>query len=99
MDCLYDLQETGYQVGTGVMIGLPFQTLQDLAGDLLFMQQFDIDMIGMGPYLEHENTPFMLIVISSFQRGAVSAYTENDCHSQDINEGCEYCRHHCIAGH
>ena len=40
------------------MIGLPFQTLEDLAGDLLFMQQFDIDMIGMGPYLEHENTPF-----------------------------------------
>jgi biotin synthase len=57
LDCLYHLQETGYQVGTGVMIGLPFQTLDDLAGDLLFMQQFDIDMIGMGPYLEHENTP------------------------------------------
>jgi biotin synthase len=58
LGCLYDLQELGYQVGTGVMIGLPFQTLQDLANDLLFMKNFDIDMVGMGPYLEHEDTPF-----------------------------------------
>ena len=57
LNCLYDLQETGYQVGTGVMIGLPFQTLHDLSSDLLFMQQFNIDMVGMGPYLEHEHTP------------------------------------------
>lgn len=57
LDCLYSLQKIGYQVGTGVMIGLPFQTLEDLAGDLLFMKQFDIDMVGMGPYLEHEHTP------------------------------------------
>jgi len=57
LDCLYNLQDIGFQVGTGVMIGLPFQTTDDLAGDLLFMQQFDIDMVGMGPYLEHENTP------------------------------------------
>jgi biotin synthase len=57
LECLYSLQKAGYQVGTGVMIGLPFQTLDHLASDLLFMKQFDIDMIGMGPYLEHENTP------------------------------------------
>jgi biotin synthase len=57
LECLYSLQKTGYQVGTGVMIGLPFQTADHLASDLLFMKQFDIDMIGMGPYLEHENTP------------------------------------------
>lgn len=57
VECLKVLQATGYQVGTGVMIGLPFQTLDDLARDLLFMQQFDIDMVGMGPYLEHEFTP------------------------------------------
>jgi len=55
--CLNSLQETGYQVGTGVMIGLPFQTMDDLAGDLLFMEQFNIDMVGMGPYLEHNGTP------------------------------------------
>jgi biotin synthase len=57
LDSLFSLQQCGYQVGTGVMIGLPFQTPDDLAGDLLFMQQFNIDMVGMGPYLEHEETP------------------------------------------
>jgi biotin synthase len=56
-DCLCSLQQIGYQVGTGVMIGLPFQTTNDLANDLLFMKNFDIDMVGMGPYLEHEHTP------------------------------------------
>ncbi|GAB1403068.1 [FeFe] hydrogenase H-cluster radical SAM maturase HydE [Lentimicrobium sp.] len=54
---LYDLKAAGYQVGTGVMIGLPFQTLTDLADDLLFMKNFDIDMCGMGPYIEHADTP------------------------------------------
>jgi biotin synthase len=57
MECLTNLQKIGYQTGTGVMIGLPFQTLGDLADDLLFMQQFDIDMCGMGPYIEHAETP------------------------------------------
>ena len=51
------LRDAGYQVGTGVMIGLPFQTLDDLAGDLLFFRDQDIDMCGMGPYIEHEDTP------------------------------------------
>ena len=51
------LRTTGYQVGTGVMIGLPFQTVEDLADDLLFFQSMDIDMVGMGPYLEHSQTP------------------------------------------
>lgn len=51
------LRETGYQVGTGVMVGLPFQTLEDLANDLLFFKEIDIDMCGMGPYIEHEDTP------------------------------------------
>lgn len=51
------LQSIGYQVGTGVMIGLPKQTIEQLAGDLLFFQSNDIDMIGMGPYIEHKDTP------------------------------------------
>jgi biotin synthase len=55
--CLRTLQELGYQAGTGVMIGLPFQTVEDLADDLLFMQSFDVDMVGMGPYIEHHDTP------------------------------------------
>lgn len=57
LNCLHALKKLGYQTGTGVMIGLPFQTIDDLANDLLFMQQFDIDMVGMGPYIEHEQTP------------------------------------------
>ncbi|MCA1746530.1 MAG: [FeFe] hydrogenase H-cluster radical SAM maturase HydE [Bacteroidales bacterium] len=56
-DCLRTLQELGYQAGTGVMIGLPFQSVEDLADDLLFMQSFDVDMVGMGPYIEHHDTP------------------------------------------
>ena len=59
LDCLKSLQDIGYQTGTGVMIGLPFQTLDDLAGDLLFMKDFDIDMCGMGPFIEHADTPLM----------------------------------------
>lgn len=55
--CLKSLQKIGYQTGTGVMIGLPFQTYEDLANDLLFMRDFDIDMCGMGPYIEHKDTP------------------------------------------
>lgn len=57
LDCLKVLRKVGYQVGTGVMIGLPFQTVEDLTNDLLFMKNFDIDMCGMGPYIEHEQTP------------------------------------------
>lgn len=57
LSCLRLLQECGYQVGTGVMIGLPFQTIGDLAGDLLFLKQLEVDMVGMGPYIEHEDTP------------------------------------------
>jgi biotin synthase len=54
---LNDLKAAGYQVGTGVMIGLPFQSVEDLANDLLFLKKIDVDMVGMGPYIEHENTP------------------------------------------
>jgi biotin synthase len=57
LSALESLRTIGYQVGTGVMIGLPFQTVSDLADDLLFMQEFDVDMVGMGPYIEHHDTP------------------------------------------
>lgn len=57
VECLKRLQRAGYQTGTGVMIGLPFQTMEDLARDLLFFKEIDIDMVGMGPYIEHEKTP------------------------------------------
>ncbi len=57
IEAMQTLREVGYQVGTGVMIGLPDQTLEDLAGDILFFKEQDVDMIGMGPYLVHRDTP------------------------------------------
>ncbi len=57
IECLRTLRKVGYQVGSGVMIGLPFQTLEHLADDLLWMQSMDLDMVGMGPYVEHPETP------------------------------------------
>jgi biotin synthase len=57
VECLTMLHDIGYQVGTGVMIGLPGQTLEDLADDILFFAAHDIDMIGMGPFIPHPGTP------------------------------------------
>lgn len=57
LDCLEALREAGFQVGTGVMIGIPGQTLGDLAEDILFFRRMDVDMIGMGPYITHPETP------------------------------------------
>lgn len=57
INCLHSLKKVGYQTGTGVMVGLPFQSYEDLANELFFFKDLDIDMIGMGPYIEHEETP------------------------------------------
>lgn len=57
LECLRIIKETGYQTGSGVMVGLPHQTLSHLADDIIFMRDFDIDMCGMGPFIEHLDTP------------------------------------------
>ena len=57
MDCLERLRSCGYQVGTGVMMGLPGQTMEDLVNDIIFFKTHDIDMIGMGPFIPHHDTP------------------------------------------
>lgn len=57
LESLKIIQEEGYQTGTGVMVGLPYQTMSHLADDLIFMRDFDIDMCGMGPFIEHSATP------------------------------------------
>lgn len=54
---LASLRRCGYQVGTGVMIGLPGQTSRDLARDVAFMRDEDVDMVGMGPFIPCEGTP------------------------------------------
>ncbi len=56
--CLFDLKEIGFQVGSGFMVGSPYQTAENLLADLRFLQELMPDMIGIGPYLTHEQTPF-----------------------------------------
>jgi len=58
MRCLADLKEIGYQVGCGFLVGSPFQTVQCIADDLLFLQRFRPQMVGIGPFLPAKNTPF-----------------------------------------
>ena len=53
IECLKSIRDTGYQTGTGLMVGLPKQTLLNLADDIFFMRDFDIDMCGLGPFIEH----------------------------------------------
>ena len=56
--CLRDLKEIGYQVGSGFMVGSPYQTTDNLIADLRFLQELQPDMIGIGPYITHRDTPF-----------------------------------------
>lgn len=58
MQCLYDLRDLGYQVGTGFMVGSPFQTLDTLKKDLAFIAEFHPDMVGIGPFIPADGTPF-----------------------------------------
>lgn len=60
LECLDMLKDIGYQVGTGIMIGLPGQSYSHLAMDLDFFARRDIDMLGMGPYIPHPQTPLFL---------------------------------------
>ncbi|HNX74699.1 MAG TPA: [FeFe] hydrogenase H-cluster radical SAM maturase HydE [Candidatus Rifleibacterium sp.] len=57
LECLNRLRRAGFMVGTGVMVGLPFQNLRHLAEDVMFFKGQDVDMIGMGPYIYHNDTP------------------------------------------
>ncbi len=56
--CLYDLKETGFQVGAGFMVGSPFQTIENLLADLRFLQKLEPHMVGIGPFISHHDTPF-----------------------------------------
>lgn len=56
--CLYDLKAIGFQVGCGFMVGSPFQTASHLAEDLLFIKDFEPEMVGIGPFIPHHDTPF-----------------------------------------
>ena len=56
--CLFQLKELGYQVGAGFMVGAPFQTVEHIIADLRFLQELKPQMIGIGPFIPHHNTPF-----------------------------------------
>lgn len=56
--CLWSLKEIGYQVGTGFMVGSPYQTAENLADDMLFIKQLNPQMVGIGPFIPHHDTPF-----------------------------------------
>jgi len=56
--CLYDLKELGFQVGCGFMVGSPFQTIECIAEDLLFIRELNPQMVGIGPFIPHHDTPF-----------------------------------------
>ena len=58
MRCLFDLKEIGYQTGAGMMIGAPYQTADTLARDFAFLAKLRPQMVGMGPFLPHRDTPF-----------------------------------------
>lgn len=55
--CLDDLKKLGFEVGTGCLVGLPGQTLESLADDILFFKDIDADMIGIGPFIPNHDTP------------------------------------------
>lgn len=57
LKCLEDLKKLGFEVGTGCLVGLPGQTIESLADDILFFKQIEADMIGIGPFIPNENTP------------------------------------------
>ena len=56
--CLYDLKKIGFQTGTGFMVGSPYQTAENLAEDMLFITDFQPEMLGIGPFIPHKDTPF-----------------------------------------
>lgn len=57
-ECLYSLKEIGFQVGSGFMVGSPFQTVDNLVADIRFLQELKPFMIGIGPFIHHKDTPF-----------------------------------------
>lgn len=66
MRCLYDLKKLGYQTGAGFMVGSPYQTLDSLAEDLVFLKKLEPEMVGIGPFIPHHDTKF-----ASCEKGSI----------------------------
>lgn len=67
IECLYRLKEIGYQVGTGFMVGSPYQTVENIVLDLKFIEKFRPQMVGIGPFIPHQATP-----LAGFEAGSIS---------------------------
>ena len=65
-ECLFNLKKLGFQVGSGFMVGSPYQTTEHLIADLRFLQELQPHMIGIGPFISHSETPF-----AGFENGSV----------------------------
>ena len=65
-ECLFHLKRIGFQTGTGFMVGSPFQTIENLADDMIFIADFQPEMLGIGPFIPHKDTPF-----AEYQAGSV----------------------------
>lgn len=57
VECLYNLKSLGYETGTGCLVGLPNQSVESLADDIIFFKELNADMVGIGPFIPHPNTP------------------------------------------
>lgn len=57
VECLHNLKALGYETGTGCLVGLPNQSIESLADDIIFFKELNADMIGIGPFIPHPNTP------------------------------------------
>lgn len=64
--CLGNLGRLGYEVGTGCLVGLPNQTIESLADDILFFKEINADMVGIGPFIPHPHTPLKDSATGSF---------------------------------
>lgn len=65
--CLYDLKEIGFQVGCGFMVGSPYQTTDSIIKDLKFIKELNPHMVGIGPFIPHNATPF-----KDFEQGSLN---------------------------
>jgi len=65
--CLKDLKDIGYQVGCGIMVGSPYQNMEHIANDMIFMKEFQPNMVGVGPFIPHKDTPFKDMPAGSYE--------------------------------
>ena len=83
-ECLKNLKEIGYQVGAGFMVGLPTQNNEDLVEDLLFLKELEPEMIGIGPYLCHENTELKGDIVYDMYKPSEMSILMNDMYDYNL---------------